>query len=166
MKSVKLTALAGGLAILLMGCPYESKVALGSPDNAKPDKALIGNWSEKDSESYSWKCTLDGNQYRIEKKNIEEGDSEPTIYIGWLTDIGGVPFLNVYEQEYSSDKKYYFYRMEKKGEDAARIKFKAVTDNITEEFATSDELKAFVKKNMELTFFYNKDDEKTFYKED
>ena len=72
--------------------------------------------------------------------------------------------MNVYEQDYSEDRKYYFYRMEKKSED--RIKFKAVTDNITEEFATAEELKAFVKKHMELSFFYNKDDEKTFYKED
>jgi hypothetical protein len=56
--------------------------------------------------------------------------------------------------------------MEKKDADGSRIKFKAVTDNITEEFATPEELKAFIKKNMELSFFYNKDDEKTFYKED
>ncbi|HTF06495.1 MAG TPA: hypothetical protein VK826_20830 [Bacteroidia bacterium] len=164
MKSVKIVALAGGLAMLLMGCPYESKIALGPAENSKPDKDMTGTFTEKDAESYTWTCKLEGSQYRIEKKNTEESESEPTIYIGWLTDVGGTPFLNVYEQDYESEKKYYFYRFEKKS--IERFKFKAVTDNITEEFATSEELKAFVKKNMELSFFYNKDDEKTFYRED
>lgn len=163
MKPVKIAAFLGSLSLLLMGCPYESKVALGGAENSKPDKALVGKWEEKGDDDYIWKCTLDENQYRIEKKSTE-GESEPTIYIGWLTDIAGTPFMNVYEQDYSEDRKYYFYRMEKKSED--RIKFKAVTDNITEEFTTSEELKAYVKKYMELSFFYNKDDEKTFYKED
>lgn len=107
---------------------------------------------------------MDGNQYRIEKKSLEDSESDPTIYIGWLTDVGGSQFMNVYEQDYESEKSYMIYRMEKKSED--RIKFRAMTDNVTEEFTTSEEFKAFVKKNMELSFFYNKDDEKTFYKED
>jgi hypothetical protein len=164
MKSVKVAAFLGSLSLLLMGCPYESKVALGTADASKPDKDFVGKWEEKGDDDYSWKCSMDGNQYRIEKKSTDGESSEPTIYIGWLTDIAGSPFLNVYEQDYSEDRKYYIYRVDKKSED--RIKFKAVTDNITEEFATSEELKAFVKKNMELSFFYNKDDEKTFYKED
>ena len=81
-----------------------------------------------------------------------------------MTDVSGSPFLNVYEKD-SEEKSYYIYRMEKKGE-GDRIKFKAMTDNVTEEFTSSEEFKAFVKKNMELSFFYNKDDEKTFYKND
>lgn len=148
---------------MFMGCPYESKIPLDSADKSKPDKSLEGKWEEKDSDSYIWKCTIDGNQYRIEKKSVEKGD-DPTVYIGWLTDISGTQFLNVYENDYSSNRKYMFYKMEKKNAD--RIKFRAVTDNITEEFTNSEELRTFVKKNMSLSFFYNKDDEKTFYKED
>lgn len=165
MKTVNFAVLAGALSLVLMGCPYESKMPLDTADKSKPDKALVGKWEEKDSDDYIWKCEMDGNQYRIEKKSLEDSESEPTIYIGWLTDIGGKPFLNVYEQDYSSDRTYYFYAMEKKGE-GDRLKFKAVTDNITEEFATGEEMKAFFKKHMETSFFYNKDDEKTFYKED
>lgn len=163
MKSVKFVALFGALSLVFMGCPYESKISLDSADKAKPDKALVGKWEEKGSDDYSWKCELDGNQYRITKTNTADG-GEPTIYIGFLSDVAGTPFMNVYEQDYSEDRKYMIYRMEKKGED--RIKFKAMTDNVTEEFTTSEEFKTFVKKNMELTFFYNKDDEKTFYKDE
>lgn len=164
MKSAKFVVLFGALSLVFMGCPYESKIPLDSADKSKPDKDFVGKWEEKGDDSYSWKCQMDGNQYRVEKKSTEDSESEPTVYIGWLSDVGGVTFLNIYEQDYSSDRAYYFYRVEKKSED--RIKFKAVTDNITEEFTTSEELKAFIKKNMELSFFYNKDDEKTFYKEE
>lgn len=164
MKTLSVIALFGTLSMVFMGCPYESKLPLDAADKSKPDKDLVGKWEEKDDEDYSWKCEMDGNQYRITKKSLEDSESEPTVYVGWLTDVGGTQFLNVYEQDYSSDKSFMLYRFEKKSED--RVKFKAVTDNITEEFTTSEDLKAFVKKNMELTFFYNKDDEKTFYKED
>ena len=164
MKTLSVIALFGTLSMVFMGCPYESKLPLDTADKSKPDKDLVGKWEEKGDEDYSWKCEMDGNQYRITKKSLEDSESEPTVYVGWLSDIGGTPFMNIYEQDYSSDRSYMLYRMEKKSED--RVKFKAVTDNITEEFTTSEDLKAFVKKNMELTFFYNKDDEKTFYKED
>ena len=40
-----------------------------------------------------------------------------------------------------------------------------VTDNIDEKFDSSEKLKAFVKKHMHLSFFYNKD-EVTYYKGD
>lgn len=163
MKSISITLIAAA-TFLFMGCPYESKIPLDTADKSKPDKDLVGKWEEKGSDSYTWKCQMDGNQYRIEKKSVDDDDDEPTVYIGWLTDVGGSPFLNVYEHDYSSDREYMIYRMEKKNED--RIKFKALTDNITENFTTSDDFKAFVKKHMELSFFYNKDDEKTFYKED
>ena len=164
MTHAKFIVLASALSFVFMGCPYESKVPLDSADKSKPDKDLVGKWEEKGSDSYIWKCSMDGNQYRIEKKSTDEEDSEPTIYIGWLTDVAGSPFMNVYEQDYESEKSYMIWRMEKKSED--RLKFKAMTDNVTEEFATGEELKAFIKKNMELSFFYNKDDEKTFYKEE
>lgn len=164
MKILSTIALFGALSMMFMGCPYESKLPLDSADKAKVDKDLQGKWEEKDSEDYSWKCEIEGNQYRITKKSLEDAEAEPTVYVGWLSDVNGTQFLNIYEQDYDSEKSYMLYRMEKKGED--RVKFRAVTDNITEEFTTSEELKSFVKKNMDLTFFYNKDDDKTFYKED
>lgn len=165
MRALTTIGFAAVASLVFMGCPYDSKFPLESADKSKPDKALVGKWEEKGSDSYTWKCIMDGNQYRIEKKDADDANDEPTVYIGWLTEVGGSQWLNVYEQDYSSDKEYYFYRMEKKS-DGDRIKFKAMTDNVTEQFTTGDDLKAFIKKNQELTFFYNKDDEKTFYRED
>lgn len=164
MKTLSVIAMFGACSLLFMGCPYESKIPLDTADKSKPDKDLVGKWEEKGSDEYIWKCSLDGNQYRIEKKSTEDSESDPTIYIGFLSEIGGTPFLNVYEESYDGEKQYMIYRMEKKSED--RVKFRAMTDNVTEEFTTAEEFRTFVKKNMELSFFYNKDDEKTFYKEE
>lgn len=164
MKTLSIVALFGTLSMAFMGCPYESKIPLDTADKSKPDKDLVGKWEEKGSDSYEWKCSLDGNQYRIEKKSTDGDSDEPTIYIGFLSDVAGTPFLNVYEDSYDSEKSYMIYRMEKKSDD--RIKFKAMTDNVTEEFTSGEDFRTFVKKNMELSFFYNKDDEKTFYKEE
>lgn len=164
MKSVKLVALFGALSLVFMGCPYESKIPLDTPDKSKPDKGMTGKYTEKGDDDNIWTSTLDGTQYRVEKKSTDGEDGEPTIYIGHLSDVGGASFLNVYEQDYSSEKSYMIYRVIKKSDD--RYKLQAMTDNVTEEFTTSEEFKTFVKKNMELSFFYNKDDEKTFYKEE
>jgi hypothetical protein len=163
MKTLSIIALFGTLSLVFMGCPYESKLPIDSADKGKIDKDLVGNWEEKGDEDYIWKCEVDGNQYRITKKSVENPSAEPTVYIGFLSEVGGAQFLNIYEQDFDSDKSYMLYRLDKKSED--RVKFRAVTDNVTDEFNTSEDLKAFVKKNMDLTFFYNKDDEKTFYKE-
>lgn len=164
MRTVNIAVLAGALSMVLMGCPYESKLPLDTADKSKPDKSLCKEWDEKDNDDDIWKCELDGNQYKITKKSLESPEEDPTVYFGWLTQVGEAQFLNVYEQSYE-DKSYMLWKMVKKGE-GDRIKFMAVTDNITEEFTTSEDLKAFVKKNMELSFFYNKDDEKTFYSHD
>lgn len=164
MKSLKFAALFGALSLVFMGCPYEAKVPIDDQSNSKPDKALVGKWEEKGSDDYEWKVELNDGMYRIEKKNIKDG-GDPTIYKGFLSDVSGTTFMNVYElDEYgsSSDRKYYLYRLTKKGDD--RVTMDAVTDNITEEFTTSADLKAFIKKNMDISFFYNKDDKKTFYK--
>jgi hypothetical protein len=166
MKSVKLAALFGALSLVFMGCPYESKVPIDDASNAKPDKTLTGNWEKKGDEKYLFTVKLEDNIYYVTKKNTEDASAEPTKYKGFLSDVGGVTFLNIRElSEYeSSDVKYYLYRVEKKGDD--RVKLRGITDNITEEFATSAELKAFIKKNMEISFFYNKDDDDTYYKND
>lgn len=164
MKSLKFAALFGALSLVFMGCPYEAKVPIDDQSNSKPDKGLVGKWEEKGSDDYEWNVELADGMYRIEKKNIKDG-GDPTIYKGFLSDVSGTTFMNVYElDEYgsSSDRKYFLYRLTKKGDD--RVTMDAVTDNITEEFTTSAELKAFIKKNMDISFFYNKDDKKTFYK--
>lgn len=161
MKASKSIFFFGALSLLFMGCPYESKFPVDDASAAKVDKSFVNDWDEKGSDSYLWKVSLKGKEYRVEKKNIKDG-GEPTIYNGFLSDVDGNLFLNVHEESESSDVKYYIYKVEKKGDD--RFKLYAMTDNVTEEFTSSAELKSFIKKNMRVSYFWNKDDEKSFYK--
>ncbi|MCU0435333.1 MAG: hypothetical protein MUC87_17890 [Bacteroidia bacterium] len=163
MKAFKFIALVGALSLTFMGCPYESKVPVDDASNAKTSKALEGVYEERSSEDYTYVIKADGNQYRITKKK-KSGEDEPTVYIGFVSKVGSGEYLNIREEGSSSDTKYYIYKVDTKSE--GRIKLKGVTDNITEEFATSAELRAFIQKYENLSFFFDKDEDKTFYKED
>jgi hypothetical protein len=47
-----------------------------------------------------------------------------------------------------------------------RILLKSITDNIAEEFSSSADLKVFIQKHESLPFFFDKTEEKIFYKEE
>lgn len=167
MKSAKFAVLFGALSLVFMGCPYESKFSVDDSSTAKVDKALTGVWEERSEEDYKYTIKTEGNQYKIVKAK-KSGEDEPTKYIGFVSNLGAdVEYLNVYEETESSststDRKYYIYKLENKGGD--RLKLKGVTDNITEEFTSSAELRAFIKKYQDISFFFDKDEEKTFYKD-
>jgi hypothetical protein len=166
MKSAKFAVLFGALSLVFMGCPYESKFPVDDPSNAKVDKSMLGKWEETSEDDYKYTITADGsNQYKIEKKK-KSGEDEPTKYIGFVSNLGAeVEYLNIYEETESSsstDRKYYIYKYTK-GSD--RFKILGVTDNITEEFTSSAELRAFIKKYQDLSFFFDKDEEKKFTRE-
>jgi hypothetical protein len=166
MTSAKFAVLFGALSLVFMGCPYESKYPVDDVSTAKVDKARTGIYEERSEEDYKYTIKADGNQYRIEKKK-KSGEDEPTKYVGFVSNIGAdVEYLNIYEEtesSSSSDRKYYIYKLEAK--DGDRMKLKGVTDNITEEFTSSAELKAYIKKYQDISFFFDKDEEKTFYKD-
>jgi hypothetical protein len=165
MKSAKFAVLFGALSLVFMGCPYESKFPVDDPSNAKMDKSVTGAWEDASDDDYKYTISAEGNQYRIVKKK-KSGEDEPTKYVGFVSNIGAdSEYLNIYEEtesSSSSDRKYYIYKYTK-GSD--RFKILGVTDNITEEFTSSAELRAFIKKYQDLSFFFDKDEEKKFQRE-
>ena len=165
MKSAKFAVLFGALSLVFMGCPYESKFPVDDPSNSKMDKSVTGDWECQGEDDYTYTITADGSQYKIVKKK-KSGEDEPTKYIGFVSNIGAEnAYLNVYEEtessSSSSDRKYYIYKYTKQGE---RFKILGVTDNITEEFTSSSELREFIKKYQGISFFFDKDEEKKFQK--
>ncbi|MBL7904123.1 MAG: hypothetical protein JNL22_03780 [Bacteroidales bacterium] len=162
MKAFRFIAFIGALGFILTGCPYESRVPVDDVSNGKVDMALLGKYTEKSSEEYIFDITSEGNQYRITKKKLNSED-EPTIYIGYTSKVGANQYLNIREEGSSAYTKYYIYKLEVISE--GRIRLKGVSDNITEEFVTSAEFRAFIAKYENLSFFFDKDEEKTLYKE-
>jgi len=148
------------IAIILMACPYTSQVPIDNP-GVKVQNALMGKWVKAGDESnlnpnYFVITKQDDFKYKIIKNEYSSSDStyKETIYISHISKIDNLQFLNM-QQDGTGD--YYLYKLVLNQNDFSLFE---VTDNIDEKFATSEELKAFVKKNMNLSFFYNKDEEK------
>lgn len=143
--------------LLFSGCPYTSEVAIDSTPELKIDEKLLGKWESKSSTDTEYKVSkADDKTYLIEKKSKESTDA--TRYIGFLSEVNGIRFLNIYEDIETATKAWYFYKVDLTGS-AARITLSEITENIDEEFHESAQLKEFIKKNMDNSFFYSKEEE-------
>ncbi len=153
MKNLLSLSVLAFIIILFSGCPYSAEVAIDTP-SIKIDEKLLGKWESKSSSDYIYDVTkVDDKTYRFEKKSISAGDV--TVYNGFLSEINGTRFMNIYEDA-SMGITYYFYKVEVSGS-GFRTTLSPVTENITEKFATSAELKDFFKKNMVNSYFFEKD---------
>ena len=158
MKKLALQFLAfSGLAMLLTACPYSSELPIDEP-TVKIDEKILGKWEAK-SADYEYKVSKkDDYNYKFEKKPKPTG--ETSTYTGFLTVIDGVRFINITE-DVATTKAYYLYKIDQSAS-GAKLTLSPVTENITEKFASSAELKAYIKKYMTLSFFYSKDKEDYF----
>ena len=142
------------LSILFFGCPYESSVSISVPAE-KINSKMIG----------SWKATKDGGDlYRISRKDelnymIEEFDGNNKLantYIAFSSTVNDKVFLNVRnEKQESRDGKIMLLKIEMFGD--SLIIADNVTENITEQFKTSEDLKKFIAENMKNSYFYEKE---------
>ncbi len=155
MKKLQFFSVLVLLSILFMGCPYSADVPIDQP-TVKIDDKLLGKWESKSSSESTVNVTkLDANTYKIEQKT--SSTATPEVYSGYLSDVNGTKFLNVWSDG-NSEKKYYLYKVELNNS-ATKVTLLPVTDNIEEKFTTSQELKDFIKKYMGLSFFFSKDKE-------
>jgi hypothetical protein len=151
-------SLFGGLCVLLTACPYTSDVAIDDA-TVKIDDKLLGKWEAKSSSDYMYSVAKKNDfTYLIKKRNKAGTDS--SAYSAFLSVIDGVKFMNIADES-SSAKSYYLYKMEMSGS-GSKVTMIPVTENIDEKFTASAELKAFIKKNMGLSFFFEKDQDEYF----
>ncbi|HLO37786.1 MAG TPA: hypothetical protein VK173_04830 [Lacibacter sp.] len=145
---------------LLMGCPYETEVPISEPSVKFPAE-LLGKWEPQSSsdEIITIKKKTDYIVSIINTKKEPKEDDKPEEYEAYLSEVDAVKFLNISElSEQGSGAKFYLYKMEVSA-NGSRITLNAVTENIDEQFSNSAELKAFIQKNMHLSFFYEKEEE-------
>jgi hypothetical protein len=141
------------LAILLMGCPYGTEIAIDDKPAVKIIPALLGKWEQRSSTDYSYTVSkTDEFNYKIEKLTIASGDK--SVYNGFVSEVGGDKFFNISE-ETANPKVYYLYKIDMSAGDNL-IKLVAVTENVKEKFTSSGELKKFIEKNKGLSFFWDK----------
>jgi len=148
------------LILFLTGCPYSADVPLDEATE-KVNNDYMGKWVKKsslseDNPKYYMVSKKDATHYVFEEYNYSSNDKKynKDMYVGHTTTIGNVVFLNL-----EKDGKYYFYKIVLTS-DKKNFTLFEVTDNIDEKFLKSSELKAFFDKYKDLSFFYNKDEEK------
>ena len=155
MKTITHFLLFSAMAILLMGCPYSSKVPVDAA-NEKLDKNLFGKWVKEGNDEHPEYLVIsekEGNTYEIDKFSWENEEYKQEKQSMHLTTIGNTVFMNMQKE---NDNNYYLHKMEIEGD---KITVFEVTDNIDEKFDDSEALKEFVSKYKDLSFFYNKDEE-------
>ncbi|MDF1548757.1 MAG: hypothetical protein P1P88_13115 [Bacteroidales bacterium] len=146
--------------LILTACPYASKVPIDVA-GVKIQKELLGKWvkagdQEKENPEYFVISPIGDVKYNIVKNEYNTYDSayKQTIYISHISKVDNLSFMNM-QQDGKGD--YYLYKIDLGSDEFTLFE---LTDNIDEKFNTSEELKAFVQKNMNLSFFYNKDEER------
>jgi hypothetical protein len=148
-------------SILFTACPYNSDVTIDMPNAVKIDNRLIGKWQQRNSDDVTYVVRQkDDNTYSIleqHKKTESSSASEDKTYNGFLSDVDGIKFLNLFEPDQDS-KSYYFYKIEFSDEVEGFTLF-PVSDYITEKFTVSADLKKFIQQYKGLSFFYGSKDE-------
>ena len=162
MKKLGFLTIAFVACMSFMGCPYETATPISDP-SIKADEAMFGKWSKSGSEEYSYSVSrADGFHYKIVKTKLADG--EETVYYGFMSKVGDVSYMNLTDDELNSDDvKYYLYKVS--GSEGKKTLL-GVTDNITQEFSSSTELKSYISKYQDLEFFFDKSEKEVFYKED
>ncbi len=153
MKNILLTTLVL-LIILLTGCPYNSKVPLGSVDTAeKYDKLLVGEWSCKGEDgtfmeitfSVESKKTLHTYLTDIDKNKVK---SQPEYFKTWATNVSN----NIIFNSLSKDSMFVFFKAEISGNDKFYLTY--VNENFVKENfpqhenPSTEELFRFIQANL------------------
>jgi len=148
------------IVLLITACPYTSSVPIDNP-SVKVNNNLLGKWvktSDQTNEhpTYFVITNIGDLKYNIVKNEYNSYDSaySQTVYVSHISKINQIDFMNM-QQDGKGD--YYLYKIVLGSGEFALFE---ITDNIDEKFNTSEELKAFITKNMNLSFFYNKDEER------
>jgi len=167
MKKLIYTLSIVTLSFLFMGCPYKTKVSIESDPSEAVKSSYLGSYEKKGSTTYRYVVSKkSANLYQIEEvKNSD--DKVTSTYEGYTTTIKGTPFLvtrkTKTESDWYEEDDYYIYKVNANSSGTI-VKLYEVTDNIDEEFESAAELKAYIAKYKDLSFFYEKSTLK-YYKE-
>lgn len=148
------------LMVLLTACPYQSKVPITQAEE-KLNKDLFGEWIstselEYDNPTFYSIDKFSKVKYEVVENSYSSYDSTYTQkkYFMHSSTLGDRTFMNIQE---ASGGDYYLHYMEIGDNEFTLFE---ITENIDEQFTSSTDLKNFVEKNMNLSFFYSKSEVK------
>ncbi len=155
------------LALLttLTGCPYETKTPLDAKPAVAVDASLLGRWEDREDKDYTYTVSKESAMlYKVVKAENKTPKEASDTYYAFASKVGNELFLNVYEgyQSESDSKTYKLYKLVQESKE--RLRLQEVSDGVDEQFETGAELRAFVAKYKDLSFFYGKSDKEMLRK--
>jgi hypothetical protein len=158
-KKLKQSMLIATILVLVTGCPYESAVPIDKP-SVKVYDGLLGKWIKSGDESNENPTYFNISKnsdylFSISKNEFYAEDSAytETTYTAHISKVANTDFLNIQEEGKTS---FLLYKMIFYDDSLTLYE---VTDNIDEQFNSSEELKSFIAKNMNLSFLFTRDEE-------
>jgi len=167
------------LMMLTMGCPYESEVPITQKGIPVPN-SILGRWYDVNQlkkplefRDYYEVVKRDSFKVLILKHEYSAIDRTFTTdqFLAFFSKVDNDIFMNCqmintkppknqlnYEQPANNSGSYFIYKI---GYIGTMIRVSEVSNNIQENFNTSNELLKFILKNKDLSFFYNKGDSHT-----
>lgn len=154
----------GGLfamMMLLTACPYQSKVPI-TEATEKINKELLGEWISTSELEYEDPTYYEIKKYNKVKYEVLENsystyDSvySTKTYLMHASIIDDKTFMNVEDVEAADG--FYLYNIDIGNDEFTLYE---LTDDIDEQFNSSNDLRNFIAKNMYLSFFYVKGETK------
>jgi len=153
MKNPLLYILALPACFMLAACPYESAVPI-DPPLIKINSAFLGTWQDPIDTTKDYQVSEQSMfTYKIIEKIKDATESKQ--YQAYISKVDETTFLNLWEDIPGEDRPtYLLYKLEIRN--ANSVMLIEVTENIDEQFSSSEQLKSFIRSNMSNSFFFSK----------
>lgn len=144
------------IIFLLYGCPYDSIVPLCDPAKGKVDQDLTGKWIKEEKNERGALIIDQFNGQELILLVVEDGGKKVERMRAFTTVIDGEKFLNVQAIKDNYDKRTWMFVNYTVSGDV--MSFNIVEDSIFKsKLKNSDELFAFIKKNLKNKDMYDED---------
>jgi Zn-finger nucleic acid-binding protein len=141
--------------VVVGGCPYETDVPIDAP-SVIVDPNLLGTWIDNGNVNEIYTVSRQ-DDYTYQIVATQEDEKETETYTAHASIVNKTTFLNIKKtRPEPMTNSYILYKIELRGDQ--EVILTEITENIDEKFSSSQELKKFISKNMNNSYFYGKDE--------
>ena len=145
---------AGVLFIVSFAACNLSKYPIDDPAVVKIDARLLGAWKGKHKHEKSDLYILTKyNDYEYSILARDKKKTKEEHYNGFLSEVGGVRFLNIYSKD-DTEKRYLFMKLIEINEAGNKLKVSCVNDTTMQYFTSAADVRQQITRNLNTPDFY------------